>query len=120
MMPGTAGGHAAAQELEGVVSDLFERERAREAKGRESERERAREEKRQRVSEMRRRRRRTGLPRETEGKRNLHSHLLGRRALLAVGSRSDHRGLEQNALEDDALVGHVPKKKVSMRKSRRK
>ena len=64
------------------------------------------------MSEMRRRRRRTGLPRETEeGKKNLHSHLLGRRALLAVGSRSDHRGLEQNALEDDALVGHVPIKK---------
>jgi len=50
---GDGRGHAAAQELEGVVSDLFERERAREAKGRErareaKERERARERERER------------------------------------------------------------------------
>ena len=42
--------------------------------------------------------------------RLLPTHLLGGRALLAVGSRGDHRGLEQDALEDDALVGHVPER----------
>ena len=33
--------------------------------------------------------------------------LLGSRALLAVGTGGDHRGLEEDSLEDDALVGHV-------------
>ena len=57
---GDGRGHAAAQELEGVVSDLFERERAREAKGRE----RAREAK-ERESERERAR-----GKETESERN--------------------------------------------------
>ena len=57
---GDGRGHAAAQELEGVVSDLFERERAREAKGRESERGKG-ERERERESER---------GKETESERN--------------------------------------------------
>lgn len=55
-----------------------------------------------------RRRRKNKTP--TRSEKNLSSlpHLLGGGALLAVGARGDHRGLEQDALEDDALVGHVP------------